>query len=298
MARCYARLDNGNKCMRNAKRLAGLCGTCHGITAEWKRCTQPVRRGKHCGRRHKTLEEIAQHRGASGSRRKASPRRTPRPRSTRSSSAAGKAGFSQLPPGEKQAVRRPGPRRPQQKVRRSPGSKRDLSKAAKREAAKLCANAILDQGVLAAFESQITEYVSEELMDELSRNWDGRQCEELAKLAQQLLAVKGYFYKVLQIIINWLMLRLGYGDTARFFVCQLVTALPVAWYAKLVAAARILQVTGICLCFMNDRSLTECKCLHDLVIFESKEAINRLMAAAVHNWREIAERAPETQSAQ
>jgi hypothetical protein len=154
----------------------------------------------------------------------------------------------------------------------------------------------MGQGVLSAFETQITEYVSEELIDELSRNWDGRQCEELAEVAKQLLAVRSYFYKVIQIIVSWIMQKLGYGDLARFFVCQLVTALPVAWYAKLVAAARILQVTGICLCFINDRSLTECKCLHDLVLFESKEAITRLMTAAVHDWREIAERVSEVQT--
>jgi hypothetical protein len=179
-----------------------------------------------------------------------------------------------------------------------PRHKRGLSNRVKREAAKLCADAITEQGVVSAFESQITEYASEKLIDDLSRSWDGSQCEELAKLAQQLLAVKSYFYRAIQIIVNWIMLKLGYRDTARFFVCQLVTALPVAWYAKLVAAARILQVAGICLCFMNDRSLTECKCLHDLVLFEGKEAINRLMTAAVHDWREIAERTSEVQTSQ
>jgi hypothetical protein len=184
---------------------------------------------------------------------------------------------------------------PQRGPRRTQQRKPDLSIRAKREAAKLCAEAITGQGVLPAFEAQITDYVSEKTVDELSRNWDGRQCEELARLARQLLAVKSHFYRALQVIANWIMLKLGFGDTARFFVSQLVIALPVAWYAKLVVAARILQVTGICLCFVNDRSLRECKCLHDLARFEGMEAINRLMTAAVHDWHEMPRRMPEAQ---
>jgi hypothetical protein len=154
----------------------------------------------------------------------------------------------------------------------------------------------MGQGVLASFESQITDYVSELVVEELEKNWDGRQCGEIARLARGLLSIKGYFYRFLQVIVSWVMSKLGYGDLARFFACQLVTAVPVVWNAKLVSAARILQVTGICLCIMNDRSLTECECLHDLVLFEGKEAISRLMTAAVHDWREIARRVPELQA--
>jgi hypothetical protein len=36
--------------------------------------------------------------------------------------------------------------------------------------------------------------------------------------------------------------------------------------------------------------------LHDLVLLEGKEAIGRLMDAAVHSWTEIARRVPEIQS--
>jgi hypothetical protein len=169
---------------------------------------------------------------------------------------------------------------------------------AKRQAAKLCAEAILSQSVIPAFQSQITEYVSEELVNRLAKDWNSDQCDEIAKLARGLLAVKSRFYKLMQVAMNWVMTKMGYGDTARFFACQLVVAIPVVWYAKLVTAARILQLSGICLCFMNDRSLAECRCLHDLVLFEGKEAIGRLMTAAVHSWKNIAEQLPESLPAQ
>jgi hypothetical protein len=299
MGQCYAYLDNGNRCRRNAKRLNGLCGTCHGITVEYKRCTHPVASGQHCGRSHKTLEEIAEHKAAQSRRRRQRSRpggaSTPRWASygtgQRPGGTAGSRGTSQ----KTQRARSGSYNSPPKKPSAKPRARRELSKAAKREAATLCAEAIRSQGVVAAFESQITDYVSEKLVEELAKNWDGRQCEEIAKLARGLLAVKSYFYRILRIVLNWLMLRMGYGETARFFACQLVVAVPVVWYAKLVAAARILQISGICLCLINDRSLKECRCLHDLVLFEGKEAINRLMTGAVHDWREIAQRVPEVQ---
>jgi hypothetical protein len=296
MAQCYEHFDNGHVCRRKATRLSGLCGKCHGITEEWKHCTQPAR-GKYCGRNHKTLDEIVEHR-AQARRSRSSSRRTDIRNLNRGSSTATQYsyGTTRRQSGTSRSGRptRTGSRKPpNRKTPSKPQSPRKLSVAAKREAAKLCADAIVGQGVLAAFDAQITDYVSTELIEKLSKNWDGKQCDEIAKLARGLLATKNYFYRIIQIALNWLMLRLGYGDTARFFACQLVCVLPVVWYAKLVTAARILQITGICLCFANDRKLTECECLHDLVLFEGKEAIGRLMTAAVDNWREIANRVPE-----
>ena len=167
-----------------------------------------------------------------------------------------------------------------------------MSEAAKREAATLCSNVILGQDVLAAFEGQITGYVSAQVMNELAEHWDGRGCEEVAKIARGLLGVKGYFTKILQVTLNWLMEKTGFGAYPRLVACQLISAIPLPWNAKLVAAARVLQVTGICLCFSRGR-LMECRCLHDLVRFEGMQAIGRLLTGAIHDWREIAERMPE-----
>jgi len=297
MGKCYAHLDNGNKCRRDAKRLNGLCGKCHGITAKYRRCTQPAIRGTHCGRSHKTQEEIAAHRASRSSRSRQRSPRSAASTSAWTSYAAGQdserasrsRGTFQMGKRAGAGAYKPPPKRAEAK----PRQRQELSQAAKREAAKMCADAILGQGVLTAFDAQIADYVSERLVEELARNWDGRQCNEIAKLARGLLAVRSYFYKALQIVLNWVMMKAGYGETARLFACQLVTAIPVVWYAKLVAAARILQISGICLCVINDRSLTECKCLQDLVAFEGKEAIGRLMTGAVHDWREIARRVPQ-----
>jgi hypothetical protein len=297
MAQCYEHFDNGHVCRRKATRLNGSCGKCHGITEEWKHCTQPAR-GKYCGRDHRTLDEIVEHRARARRSRSSSRRTNIRNLDRGPNTATSKYSYGppRRPSGTSRTGRRTGTgslRSPNRKAPSKPRRQQKLSVAAKHEAAKICADAIVGQGVLAAFDAQIADYVSSELIDKLSKNWDGKQCDELAKLARGLLTVKGYFYRIIQIALNWLMLKLGYGDTARIFACQLVCALPVAWYAKLVTAARILQITGICLCFANDRKLTECECLHDLVLFEGKDAIGRLMTAAVNNWREIATGVPE-----
>jgi len=70
-------------------------------------------------------------------------------------------------------------------------SRQPLSEAAKRQAAILCSNAILGNDVLAAFESQITDYVSAEIINELAEHWDDKRCEDLAKIARGLLGLKG-----------------------------------------------------------------------------------------------------------
>lgn len=167
-----------------------------------------------------------------------------------------------------------------------------MSEAAKQEAAVLCSDAILGQGVLAAFRDQITGYVSTQVINDLTEHWGGRGCEELAKIARGLLGVKGYFTKVLQIALNWVMEKTKFGSYPRLVACQLISAIPLPWNAKLTAAARIIQVTGICLCFSRGR-LMECRCLQDLVRFEGMQAIGRLLTGAIHDWREIAERMPE-----
>lgn len=216
MGKCYEHLDNGRPCPRNARQLNGRCGKCHGITALWKHCTQPAVKGKYCGRDHKTLDEIAEHRASKLSQSRS------RSRNRRRRSAATNSNWASY--GTRQGLSNPeqrsyGPTRgaqrtssasykgPSKKTKTEPRPRRPLTRAAKREAARLCADAILGQGILKDFDSQITDLVSEQLMQELTRNWDGKQCDELAKIARGLLGVRGYLIKVLRIIADWILLN-------------------------------------------------------------------------------------------
>lgn len=300
MAQCYEFFDNDHQCRRKATQPNGRCGKCHGITAEWKHCTQRATKGKYCGRNHKTLEEIAEHKAAARARRNRSRSRSPRTIAsnwTSYSTPPSSSGSAQSSYGAPRSGQSTSANRSRSSGQGGTGnrSRPSLSDAAKRQAAILCSNAILGQDVLAAFESQITDYVSTEVINELTEHWDGRRCEDLAKIARGLLGLKGYFTKILQVALNWIMKKTGFGTFPRLVACQLLGAIPLPWNAKLVAVARVLQVTGICLCFSHDR-LKECRCLHDLVQFESMLAIGHLLTGAIHDWREIAERMPEPKS--
>jgi hypothetical protein len=222
MAQCREYLDNGNRCRRSIAQPNGRCRTCHGITSEWKRCTHTAARGKYCGRKHKTLEEIADHKAAAQARRNRSRSRSSRTTtSTWPSYSAPSSSYGSAQPPY-------GTRRPRQT---SPGSRskssgqggaeggtghrsrQPLTEAVKREAATLCSNAILGQDVLAAFESQITAYVSSEVINELMERWDGKSCEDLAKIARGLLGLKGYLTKLLQVALNWIMEKRTSGSS-------------------------------------------------------------------------------------
>ena len=88
------------------------------------------------------------------------------------------------------------------------------------------------------------------------------------------------------------MALLGHGNLVSSFTGELVKALPVPWFAKVTAAARIIQLTGIWLCFINDRKLADCECMTDLVKFESIEVLGRLLVAGAGDWRQIVDRVP------
>jgi hypothetical protein len=194
MAQCRESFDNGHRCRRNATQLNGRCGKCHGITAEWKHCTQPAKRSKHCGRKHKTLDEIEDHKAAAEAKRRRS-----RSRSTRTTTS----NWSHYSPGPdsyspQQSPRTSGSRNSSsgsdtRSGRGSAGrqSKKPLSEAVKRQAATACANVILGQNVLTAYESQISSYVSSQIINELAEHWDGKRCEDLAKMAAAYLELRG-----------------------------------------------------------------------------------------------------------
>lgn len=58
--------------------------------------------------------------------------------------------------------------------------------------------------------------------------------------------------------------------------------------AKMVAVARGVQVTGIVLCLIDGRELTECRCFVDLALSETKERVKAILIAAMSDWRGLA----------
>jgi hypothetical protein len=179
----------------------------------------------------------------------------------------------------------------------SPNSERlqvppEPTQSAKEQAAKLCADAIADHELSRGFEGRITDIVSEGVVERLTANWDGKQCKKLARAARKLLMTKSIVRRLPAYLTNRLMLALGYPSPTRIFVCELVCKMPVPWYSKIAAAARVIQLSGRCLCYANNRELTECECMIDLLRYEAKEGVGSLMTAGFDDWHEIAERVP------
>lgn len=163
---------------------------------------------------------------------------------------------------------------------------------AKGQAAKLCADAIADHEISENFQDKITGIVSESVVESLTAKWDGKQCKRLAKAARKLLMTRSIVRQLLAYLVNRFMLALGWSGPARIFVCELVCRMPVPWYSKIAAAARVIQLSGICLCYANNRDLTECECMIDLLRYEAKSGVSKLMTAGFEDWHDIAEKLP------
>ena len=54
--------------------------------------------------------------------------------------------------------------------------------------------------------------------------------------------------------------------------------------AKIIAAARGIQVIGVMLCVANGDGLTACQCFIDLALAKSKAQVRKLMIAAMGDW--------------
>jgi hypothetical protein len=257
----------------------GRCGKCHALTEGGRQCSKPAKgSGKYCLTYHDE--------------------------SSKARSIAGSAGRPKQSGGGKNA---PSAKRPHRTSNRgattartatsnaSTGSPRPNPATAptqseKDQAAKLCADAIAGHEISQDFQDKITDIVSESVVERLTEKWDGKQCKKLAKSARRLLMTRSIIRQLAAYLVNPLMLALGYQSPARMFVCELVCRMPVPWYSKIAAAARVIQLSGICLCYANNRELTECECMIDLVRYEAKEGVGRLMTAGFDDWHEIAER--------
>jgi hypothetical protein len=128
------------------------------------------------------------------------------------------------------------------------------------------------------------------VIDRLTAKWNSKQCRKLAKSARRLLKTKNIVHQILAYFVDRLLLALGYPSPARIFVCELACRLPVPFYSKIAAAARIIQISGICLCCMNGRDLTECECMIDLLRYETKQGVSDMMTTGFDELSEIAAR--------
>jgi hypothetical protein len=133
--------------------------------------------------------------------------------------------------------------------------------------------------------SRVTEYVSDQLWERLTRDWSGRRCVTLARLARSILEGRERLHEGLGEFASRMLGLLNRSLAERQFASELVRHLPLPTVDEnLIAAARGLQVTGIVVCVARSRPVMQCACFTDVVIVEGQAKVKSLITAGMEDW--------------
>jgi hypothetical protein len=157
-----------------------------------------------------------------------------------------------------------------------------------RAAAEYCSE-VLTGGWAETVAGHVTGYVSDETWRKLVRG-RRRECRALARLAQEILALKQQVHDFLGSLVRWILDLAGVGATAREFGGELAANIPIAPLdVKMVAVAQGVQVAGIVVCVLNGQEVTHCQCFIDLALMETKTQVKKILLAAMGDWRQLAD---------
>ncbi|MFE4540341.1 hypothetical protein ACFRKB_35625 [Streptomyces scopuliridis] len=104
-----------------------------------------------------------------------------------------------------------------------------------------------------------------------------RGCDDLALLARRILLGKDQLHDVVGRAAGGLFGLLGRPRIERVFAQELARRIPLPVDAQLSTAARGLQIAGIYVCVVGKQSLTDCACLHDVLIVDGQERLQQLL---------------------
>lgn len=130
-------------------------------------------------------------------------------------------------------------------------------------------------------------YASDAVWSELTKDWRGRNCRWLARLARYTLQGKDWIHGLVGKLAVRIMELFGMPPIVRLFGEEVAKRLPLPWDHQLVAVARGMQVAGVLICIINGRDLMKCECFRDVVIDEGKERLKQLMQKATQDWRNL-----------
>jgi hypothetical protein len=233
------------------------------------RCRAPTEDGTRCRRKVKRAgQHCYQHRGI---RFAATPRARPRRRSA--------SAQKMLPP------------RPTRKAAPA-ATKEQRQEDRVKKAAEYCADVVY-QGWPEAVADRAVGYVSQPTWERLLGGRRASRCRALARIAADLLATKQQVHAALGFVASRVARFLGGSNAAQAFTSELVSNIPLPFMdARIVAAARGAQVTGILLCVMEGRDLTRCECFRDLALELAKTQVRKLLVAAMGDWRRLGDFTP------
>jgi hypothetical protein len=156
------------------------------------------------------------------------------------------------------------------------------------KAAEFCVE-VLKDGWADVVSERVTDYVTETTWKQLFSRRRRRRCKLLAQLAAAILAGKKKLHDLVGAVAAWLVSLLGGDRVVQSFARQLASNIPLPPDAKMVAAARGLQVIGVLLCILNGDELTRCECFIDLALEETKTQVKKILLAAIEDWIGLAQ---------
>jgi hypothetical protein len=253
MARCGAPTEDGTPCRRQVKRAGQRCYQHRGFRAAFR---------------------AAPRNPASGSRGSTYPSAVTR---SLASGTDGRQSLRSAPPSPRQTPPTPTPR--------------ELERKRVEEAARFCADS-LSATWQDAVADRITDYAGT-AWERLKRSRRKRNCKALARLAASILKARQQLHQLIGRSSGWIAGLFGADDFTRSFAAELAANIPLGPIdAKAIAVARGLQISGIVLCLMDGRDLTECECFIALALTETKERVKRILVAAMSDWAGLAKFAP------
>jgi hypothetical protein len=156
------------------------------------------------------------------------------------------------------------------------------------KAAEFCV-AALNDGWVDVVSERVTDYVTETTWKQLFSRRRRRRCKLLAQMAAAILAGKKKLHDLVGTVGAWLVSLLGGDRVVQSFARQLASNIPLPYDARMVAAARGVQVTGVLLCIVNGDDLTRCQCFIDLALEEAKTQVKKILLAAMEDWIGLAQ---------
>lgn len=154
------------------------------------------------------------------------------------------------------------------------------------EAVRFCIEISQDGGE-SAIAQRAAEYVSEETWKALLYKYRSGGCDDLAKLARQILEGKKKLHDLVARAAGGLLGILGRSRIERLFAQEVARNIPLPMDGKLAAAARGLQIAGIYICLVGDQQISECACMQDVVKTEGKARFKKLLESSIEDWRHV-----------
>jgi hypothetical protein len=146
---------------------------------------------------------------------------------------------------------------------------------------------VLDGNLIDAAASNAADYVGAKIWSELTRDWSGRNCRWLARLARRALNGMDWLHGWVARIVVFLLELFGLPRIVCLFGRTLAKRIPLPGGHELKMVARGMQIAGIVICILDGRDLRKCSCFVDVVLEEGKERLQRLMEKAAGDWRDL-----------